>query len=592
MSAQECVTNSIRYNETLCACIPGYLYNVASNNCSVFVSYTNDWVFDSGVDYSIPIPETIFSFDQLKRLTQSQAVFLEATAVLLVFWLLFCGAVRFGSLGDGRTAWFQLRWWISRLDVCFSTRHWLEDQKVVKKRKTELGGAFSIASWILFVGLLSALLYQIITKRSVEVHNIKATNAPDLISFVNDLEFNITTISSMSCSQLRNIGTVGLGNPGSIDYRVSPLSAFSSYSCQNTSRGPTISLLCSNCPLTRDNAYISWQFVDIPGQPATAVGFDFNLTARSPVKKKHASLVSGTVKNGTYMDNSPVTFRGNETNILKFNLFPRVYKNKHDLKLIQPLLHEFLPGSFIRTANDLQVSLQSSNNGMINTTIVINFLSDYVVEIDSQNIMGPVSFLADLGGLYCISFGIFFYLLVQCEYRIKRLRNEDQVFRDIRRRCKAQDNWDKLRKYVKFTWGPRSLLDEDVDFSNGGCCTGGDPFNRNDSLHKRSLRESSLRSVSFDKNITSEVPVKKYVKEPAKSVNVVVSPVHTHDYVPPPPSVPQFNGSSPVDLSDIQKSLQSLHEYNTILREKLVDTQTMLRALTTKQPSAPFEVES
>ncbi|KAK9735798.1 hypothetical protein RND81_04G228700 [Saponaria officinalis] len=592
MSAQ-CPANSILYNKTLCACAPGFLFNVGTKNCNAFITSNNDWVLNSGVDYSIVIPETFFSFDQLKRLTQSQAVFLEAAAVLLVFWLVFCGVVRFGSLGDGRTSWFQLRWWISRLDICFATRHWLEDQKVVKKRKTELGGTFSIASWILFLGLLSALLYQIISKRSVEVHNIRATNAPDLVSFVNDLEFNITTISTMSCSQLRNLGTVGLGNPGSIDYRVSPLSAFSDYSCQNTSRGPTISLVCNNCPLTRDNAYISWQFVDILGQPATAVGFDFNLTARSPVKKKHVSLVSGTVKNGTDMDNSPVTFRGNDTNILKFNLFPRLYQNKHNLKLIQPLFHEFLPGSSIRNANDLQVSLQSSSNGMINTTIVINFLSDYIVEIDSQNIFGPVSFLADLGGLYCISMGIFFYLLVQCEYRIKRLRNEDRVFRDLRRRCRAQDNWDKLRKYVKFTWGPRSLLDEDEYFSNSGCCTGGDPFKRNESFQKRSLRESNLLSVSFDKTTSSESPVKKYVKEPVKSVNVFVPSIHTDDYIPPPPTVPEFNGNSSVNLSDIQKSLQNLYEYNALLREKLVNTQTTLRALTMKkQPSATFEVES
>ena len=31
-----------------------------------------------------------------------------------------------------------------------------DDQKVVTKRKTELGGTFSIASWILFIGLFAA----------------------------------------------------------------------------------------------------------------------------------------------------------------------------------------------------------------------------------------------------------------------------------------------------------------------------------------------------------------------------------------------------------------------------------------------------
>ncbi|KAK9673436.1 hypothetical protein RND81_12G167800 [Saponaria officinalis] len=583
MSAQ-CAANSVLYNKTLCACAPGYVFNATIKSCKLFRTSTSEWVFNSGVDYSIEIPETIFSFDQIKRFTQSQAVFLEATAVLLVSWLLFCVVVRFGGLGDGRTPWFQLRWWISRLDICFSTRHWLEDQKVVRKRKTELGGMFSIASWILFLGLFAALMYQIISKRSVELHNIRATSALDLISFVNDLEFNITTISSMTCTQLTGLGIVGLGNPGSIDYRVASLSTFTNFSCHNTSRGPTISLKCSNCRLNRDSAYISWQFVDIPNQPALAVGFDFNLTAKNPVRKKHVSLVSGTVQNGTDMDNSPVTFRGTDTNILKFNLFPRVYKNKHNLKLVQPLFHEFLPGSSVRDANALQVSLQSSNNGMINTTLVINFLSDYIVEIDSQNIMGPVSFLADLGGLYCISIGIFFYLLVQCEYRIKRLRNEDQVFRDIRRRNKSQDNWDKLRKYVKFTWGPRSLLDEDADFSTDGCCTCGNAF-RNDSLQKKSLGENSLRSVTFDKKRSSKDAVKKYVKEPARSVNVLLPSVHKDDSIPLPPTLPEYNGSSPVDMSDIQKNLQNLYEYNAMLREKLVDTQSMLRTLTTKNSS-------
>lgn len=234
------------------------------------------------------------------------------------------------------------------------------------------------------------------------MHNLRATNAPDLVSFVNDLEFNITTISAMSCSQLRGLGTIFLGNPGSIDYRVSPLSTFANYSCLNTTLGPKVSLRCNNCPLVRDSVYISWQFVDVPGEPASAVAFEFNLSARYPAQKKHMSLVSGVVSNGTDLDSASLTFRGRDTNILKFNLFPRVYQKLHNLKLVQPLFHEFLPGSFIRDANELQVSLQSSNNGLINTTLLINFLSDYIVEIDNQNIMGPGKYL------WYYAYGIYF----------------------------------------------------------------------------------------------------------------------------------------------------------------------------------------
>uniref|UniRef100_A0A803L4B0 Uncharacterized protein n=1 Tax=Chenopodium quinoa TaxID=63459 RepID=A0A803L4B0_CHEQI len=435
--------------------------------------------------------------------------------------------------------------------------------------------------------LFLRLLYQIISNRSVEVHNLRATNGPDLVAFMNDMEFNITTISSMSCSQLRSLGTIFLGNPGSIDYRVAPLSTFANYSCLNTSRGPTVSLRCNNCPLGRDNVYISWQFIDLPGQPASAVAFEFNLTARNPAQKKHMSLVSGTVRNGTDLNDMPLAFRGMGTNILKFNLFPRVYQNLHNLKLVQPLFHELVPGSFIRDANALQASLQNPTNGLMNTTLHINFLSDYIVEIDNQNILGPVSFLADLGGLYCISIGIFFYLLVQCEYRIKRLRNEDQVFRNIRSRRKAQDHWDKLRKYVMYTWGPSSLLEDNHNFSGNGCCdcAGGASHRKGESLHKRSRQEISLRAISFDKKDSSRKGmVGKHLSEPTKSLKDV--------NIPPPPTLPEFNGSSNVDVSDIHKNLKDLYEYNTMLREKLVDTQSMLRVLTNKYPSMASEVQT
>lgn len=233
------------------------------------------------------------------------------------------------------------------------------------------------------------LLYQIISKRSVEVHNVRATNLPDLASFKNDLEFSITTISSMSCSHLRGLGTYAVGNPGFIDYRVSPLSTFANYSCVNTTKGPTITLTCNNCSIPRDTAYVSWQFVDLPNDPATAVGFYFNLTARSPGSKKHLSSVNGTLKSIGSNDRTKVTFRGTQPNILKFNLFPRLYHNMHDLKLFQPLLHDFVPGSYFSDVNQLHASLEDSNDGLVNTTLFVDFLSAYIIEIDSQSILGP-----------------------------------------------------------------------------------------------------------------------------------------------------------------------------------------------------------
>ncbi|XP_030971565.1 uncharacterized protein LOC115991783 isoform X1 [Quercus lobata] len=625
-----CPPSSIVYNTTLCACPPGQVLNFSTNRCTLFQAIS-DIQTDSGVDYSIGFPATIFDFDSIRKFTQSQAVFLEATLVMLLSWLVFCFFLRFKSLGDGRNAWFKIRWWISRLDVSFATRHWLDDQKVVTKRKTELGGTFSIASWILFIGLFAALLYQTISKRSVEVHNIRATNAPDLASFVNDMELNITTISSMSCSNLRGLDTLVTGNPGFIDERFSPLSGFANYSCHNTSQGPTINLRCSPCKLIQDNLYISWQFVDLSNNPATAVGFQFNLTARNQANKKHVSFVCGTLKNGSSFDDKPVTFRGRDANILKFNLFPRIYRNLHDLRLIQPLFHEFLPGSSLYEASQLHASLENSNDGLINTTLYVNLLSAYIVEINNQNIMGPVSFLADLGGLYCISIGIFFYLLVQFEYRIKKLRNEDSVLRKIRNRRKAQDHWDKLRKYVKYTWGCNTLDDDYKKPQNKSSCSSFmvQSVHRNGSSHKRSQQNkmdfNKKLSLPNEKTAISESSCTTGVKScvagtapisqgwisdssdaPPVKCKVLGSTDNTKQHsvglckggssqpqsftladeniIPSPPTL-ELEAGSEMEISDIQKNLRSLYEYNVMLREKLVAAQLLLHALAKKSAS-------
>ncbi|KAH9616205.1 hypothetical protein KSS87_022569, partial [Heliosperma pusillum] len=287
------------------------------------------------------------------------------------------------------------------------------DQAVVKKRKTELGGAFSIACWILFISLLAALLHQIVTARATEISNIRATNAPDLESFTNDLELNITTISSMSCAQLQGLGTVAIGTPGFIDYNMLPLSTFSDYTCINSSNGPIITLKRQNCPLTYDHIYISWHFVDIDTRfPATALGFHFNISVKNRVdKQEYTNFISGMLKNRSKSEDTHIIYRGETTNLLKFNLFPRVHFNLNGLKLLQPLFHEFRPGSLTRNADNLKTLLQSSEKGLVNITLELKFLSQYFVEIDDKKYAGPVSILADLGGLYCLSFTLFLLLL-------------------------------------------------------------------------------------------------------------------------------------------------------------------------------------
>ncbi|CAI9302162.1 unnamed protein product [Lactuca saligna] len=549
-------TNSFRFNSSSCACNPGFLYNATANVCSPFtVSGADEFLVGTGVDYSINFPETILSFDSIKKYTQSQGVFLGATLVMIVTWLLFCFFVRFGDLGDGRTPWYKIRWAISRLDICFATRHWLDDQKVLKKRKTELGGAFSIASCILFIGLFAALLYQIISKRTIEVHSVVAANAPDLTSFHNDMEFNITTISTMSCSNIRGLGTLYTGNPGFLDFRTNPLSTFANFSCQNTTKGPKVTLKCNNCQLLRDNFYTSWHFLDLPNTPASAVGFEFNLTAKDHEREHHMSFVSGILKNGSGNNGKFVTFRGRDPNILQFNLFPRIYRNKRDLKLIQPLLHEFLPGS----------------------------------SFDEINQMFRVQWASLLIWVACIVLVSAFFSTFWCKF--KKFRHEDSIMRRIRSQRKAQERWDKLRKYVIFTWGRGSL-----PLENEGSSKKRKHHIRKDTISfntkvsipdekKFSQEKGEARGVACCFGNSGSIPVEKISSQVAEyegsdDVKYEKEKVTNND-IPLPPSL-EIKPGSELSASEIQKNLQNLYEYNVMLREELIVAQSMLHTLTSK----------
>ncbi|KAK9683421.1 hypothetical protein RND81_10G139900 [Saponaria officinalis] len=480
-----CPNNSFQYNNTLCHCTPGYIHNTSTNSCTFYKVSPLEWLTSSVVKHS--------NVDNnYKKAVKFEVFYVEISAIALLCWLMLCVIARFLKLRDGRNAGFQIRWWISRLDLTFPTKHWLADQAIVKKRKTELGGAFSIACWILFIGLLAALLHQIITARATEISNIRATNAPDLESFTNDLDVNVTTISTMSCAQLRGLRTIAIGTPGFVDYTTLPLSTFAEYSCRNSSNGPVITLKRQNCPLTYNHVYISWHFVDIENRvPATAVGFHFNITAKNRVGlQNYTNFISGVLKNGSKSEDTHITYRGTSTNLLKFNLFPRVHRNLHGLKLLQPLFHGFRPGSRAHNVDDLKSLLQSSEKGVVNITLELKFLSEYFIEIDDKKYAGPVSILADLGGLYCLSFTLFLLLLSLCEARFKRLRNEDQVMQNIKKSLKAQDRWDKLRKFVAYTYGCH-LLNEEYSANMTTCC-----FRGNGSIKVVEEHDIQLRSFN------------------------------------------------------------------------------------------------
>uniref|UniRef100_A0A0D9UVP8 Uncharacterized protein n=1 Tax=Leersia perrieri TaxID=77586 RepID=A0A0D9UVP8_9ORYZ len=459
MAAACTAARMFAWNATLCACEPGFYLSAVNGSCLRLPA--GDWQVGSvgaSRNQSFYFLAPVLSLDVVRRLTQSQALLLEAAIAALLSWIAFCAFARFaGRDPTGNKRLFRARFWVSRLDCIYDNTHWADDQQVLRKRKTELGGMCSVASLILFVGLVTVLLYQAIQRRSIEVHRVKPANAPDLLSFVNDIEFHITTISSMSCSQLIAPSTIAMGIPGSMDFRLMPLSTLLTYNCQNTSQGPSVSLKCNGCRIPPRDHYVSWQFIDLPRQPAAAVGFQFNLTAKQHGDNSHMSFVSGTINSDNFTDDKLKTFRGRDSNVLKIQLFPQTYINHHNLKLLQPLVQDFTQGSTFSDVSSLNASLQNPVDGIINTTLYISYLSNYIVEISNENVLGPVSILASIGGLYAFSVAIFLCLMAQCEARIKKLRDEDSRMLKILRKRRARQNWDKVRKFVMYTWGPSNL---------------------------------------------------------------------------------------------------------------------------------------
>ncbi|KAK4403779.1 protein TRIGALACTOSYLDIACYLGLYCEROL 3, chloroplastic, partial [Sesamum angolense] len=190
----------------------------------------------------------------------------------------------------------------------------------------------------------------------------------------------------------------------------------------------------------------------------------------------------------------------------------------------------------------------------------------------------------------------------KCEYRIKRLRKEDSIMRTIRSRRKALERWDKLRKYVRYTWGSCSLEDPKSEPSEA-CCTGvmKKSLPQTGSSHRRRLRKK-MDSLSFSEKVN--LPNEKIVV-PEHGCNQVVQgvasskedPLHgnaeqqRHESslssnvggicqnkgllpadianLPPLPSC-EFGDTGEISMIDFQRNLQKLYEYNVMLREKLI----------------------
>lgn len=202
--------------------------------------------------------------------------------------------------------------------------------------------------------------------------------------------------------------------------------------------------------------------------------------------------------------------------------------------------------------------------------------------------------------------------------------------RKVRSRRKAQDRWDKLRKYVMYTYAPNQL-EEVYDMRNDSCCTGV----KMESVHRKSSSvrrrgSNRLDTISFSRKVglPSEkraTPEKSdtqtathFSSEPAadhqkithlkeerfpenavppnskgsKLEDIVVPDVENalqapafpaaNDVTIPPPPL-KLQAADHISMANLHKDLQNLYEYNMMLREKLIATQSMLHSLANKE---------
>lgn len=157
--------------------------------------------------------------------------------------------------------------------------------------------------------------------------------------------------------------------------------------------------------------------------------------------------------------------------------------------------------------------------------------------------------------------------------------------RSIRNRKKAQERWNKLRKYVTFTWGRGLLPLEDKAFVEKECC--------NCFAVPKRRKQARTDNISFNTKVTtqSEKVVHNMNCKDEKNGNCSMhsnnADTPQHD-IPLPPSLEIMAGSE-ISIPEIQKNLKNLYEYNVMLREKLVSTRSAIRALTSKASASSLD---
>lgn len=430
-------------NGSICSCNPGLFFMRRVSGGGQCVNFSEVSGVENATSKVEPSMGTLPILSGLS--SAAPTTFVWTTFALAGLWLLLTIPllVRAPKSGIG----YRIRQVLASWDRRFSLRHWVDDQKCVVRRSTELGGILSVASWILFTGLASSLAYEAISSDTTTIQYMIPATRHDITTFRNDIEINVTTVGQLQCSQI--VGSnLSLTSDSGYTLKAST-EDFGKAVCLDTLKGPLLRLSCKSCIITSDKYLFTWEFQDQLNANLTASAVGFIINASATAFMPHKSTLTVALPGG-YNGSSTIaaTLRGSDWNIIGLNFVPRTFKSKGNPKVIQIAFHMFTPGSHVVDIKKMQDAFTKQQG--VKIALQVKVLSQYLVETAYRSNYGIIKFLAYLGGLYISCRLLFLIIMIQCESNFPQLLDQEKLFNRLVTRERARAHWAKVRTYVKY----------------------------------------------------------------------------------------------------------------------------------------------
>ena len=388
-----------------CACAAGRVWSAALAACAAAPSAAaNGSWFEAEVVPPLKDPP-------LQSRNAGEAVVLQGTLTLMSLWLALTLALRFAPL---RGKWLRARFIVSQCDLLFHSHHWVDPQKVLAKRRTELGGAFTIAVWISFIGFALGTLYEQVAVESPVSKSVRDTTFADIQQWTVSLDAHAVPLGGgTSCGQLVGASVSGLSADAA--------DASSTWGCEDTDAGALVSFACERCTLTRTAARISLSFA---GEGVQADGVEWEVCSPAPLGHRIACT------RGAEHSDRPLA--GDEPTEISTRLVPEVIYASGELaeQLYQLRLSEVAPAV-------------GGAAGAFSVDLIVELESDWLIlRTKDSSTDGFVTFLSKLGGLWTLCLTVFMLVLTQSEVHIHKLRYDDKLLIGLERQRRTVQKWE------------------------------------------------------------------------------------------------------------------------------------------------------